>query len=77
MLGQLYNTIKYQLLAVEGMTSQPYETKTGNGPKGGIEEFTLRDRNFAGLRLTDKCLMLYLSPLLAQDDLDWIAHRLR
>lgn len=70
MLEQLYATFRNQLLTIEGMTSQPYQVKTGNGPKGGIEEFALRGKNFAGLRLTDKYIMLYLGPLLEQDDLE-------
>lgn len=70
MLEQLYATFKDQLMAVEGMTSQPYQAKKGNASKGGIEEFTLRGRHFAGLRLTDKYVMLYVGPLLEQDDLE-------
>ncbi|GAB2602445.1 hypothetical protein GCM10027190_57620 [Spirosoma areae] len=52
------------------MASQPYVPFTGNGPKGGIEEFNLDGRYFAGLRLTDKYLMLYLTPLYTFPDLD-------
>lgn len=70
MLEQLYATLKDRLLAIEGMTSQPYRAKTGNVPKGGIEEFTLGGKNFASLRLTDKYVMMYLGPLLEQDDLN-------
>lgn len=70
MLEQLYATFKEQLMAVEGMVSQPYQAKTGNAPTGGIDEFILRGKHFAGLRLTDKYVMLYVGPLLEQNDLE-------
>lgn len=67
---QLHDALKAQLLDIDGMTSQPYVSATGNTPKGGIEEFKLVGKYFAGLRLTDTYLMVYLMPLYACPDLD-------
>ncbi len=69
-LQQLHDSIRAQFLAIDGMTSQPYASSTGNTPKGGIEEFRLVGKYFAGLRLTDKYLMVYLMPLYIFPDLD-------
>jgi len=68
MLDQLYATLREQLLSIEGMTSHPYQTKTGSAPKGGIEQFELKDKNFVGLRMTDNYIMIYLGPVLGQRD---------
>ena len=68
MLASLYDSLKNQLLTIDGMTSQPYQTKTGNGPAGGIEQFMLNGRPFVGLRLTDTFLMLYAGPVLGAAD---------
>lgn len=70
MLQQLHHSLKDQLLAIEGMIVRPYVSASGNAPKGGIDEFLLNGRHFAGLRLTDKYLMLYLSPLHCFPELD-------
>ena len=70
MLQELHDSIKVQLLAIDGMTTQPYVTATGNTPKGGIETFMLAGKYFAGLRLTDKFLMVYLMPLYESPSLD-------
>lgn len=40
-LHQLYDSLRTDLLAIDGMTSQPYIPATGNAPKGGMEEFKL------------------------------------
>ncbi|GAB3694401.1 hypothetical protein GCM10027592_15270 [Spirosoma flavus] len=69
-LQELHDSLREQLLDIDGMTSQPYTSKTGNTPKGGIEEFKLIGQYFAGLRLTDKYLILYLMPLDASPELD-------
>ena len=69
-LPQLHDSLRAQLLAIDGMISQPYISATGNTPKGGIEEFKLMGKYFAGLRLTDKFLMLYLMPLYTRPELD-------
>ena len=69
-LQHLHDSLRAQLLAIDGMISQPYISATGNTPKGGIEEFKLMGKYFAGLRLTDKFLMLYLMPLYTCPDLD-------
>ena len=69
-LQQLHDSLRTQLLAIDGMVSRPYVTATGNTPKGGVEEFKLMDKYFAGLRLTDKFLMVYLMPLYIYPDLD-------
>ncbi|UFH54327.1 hypothetical protein [Spirosoma sp. KNUC1025] len=70
MLQQLYDSLKDQLLSIEGIAARPYAAATGNTPKGGIEEFLLNGKHFAGLRLTDKFLMFYLSPLYCFPELD-------
>lgn len=51
-------------MAIDGMTAQPHETKTGKGPAGGIQQFMLNGRTFISLRLTDKYLMLHAGPVL-------------
>ncbi|MBD2700513.1 hypothetical protein IC229_07700 [Spirosoma sp. BT702] len=77
-LQQLHDELRRQLLDIDGMTSQPYVSTTGNTPKGGIEEFKLIGKPFAGLRLTDKFLMLYLMPLHESPNLDaQYGHRLK
>lgn len=48
-LQQLHDDIRAQLLAVDGMVSQPYVSATGNTPSGGIDAFKLDDKYFAGL----------------------------
>ncbi|WP_425290832.1 hypothetical protein [Spirosoma linguale] len=68
MLEQLYKSLKEHLLAINGMTAHPYQTKTGKGPEGGIEQFDLEGKNFASMRLTDKYVMIYLGPALGQAD---------
>ncbi len=70
MLQELHDSLKEQLLAIDGVVSRPYVSPTENGPKGGIEEFMLDNRYFAGLRLTDKYLMIYLMPLHSFPELD-------
>ncbi|GAA4458048.1 hypothetical protein GCM10023189_29720 [Nibrella saemangeumensis] len=69
MLQTLHDDLRQQLLSIDGMTSRPY-SGTGQTPKGGIEEFLLRDKYFAGLRLTEKHLMLYLMPIYTLPDLN-------
>ncbi|MCC5613368.1 hypothetical protein LC612_43505 [Nostoc sp. CHAB 5834] len=69
MFAQFHHSLKEELLAIEGMSTQPYQTKTGNTPQGGIEEFNLHGKYFAGLRLTDKYIMVYLGPVFEQADL--------
>jgi hypothetical protein len=64
MLATLYTTLKVQLLALEGMQSQAYRSASGSSPRGGIEEFQLHGRYFAGLRLTEQYLMVYVGPVL-------------
>jgi hypothetical protein len=77
MLEQLYQSLKEHLLAIEGMTAHPYQTKSGKGPEGGIEQFDLRDKNFASMRLTNKYVMLYLGPALGQaDPTTWYSQQL-
>ena len=78
MLEQLYTTLKEQLLAIDGMTSQPYQTKTGTaGPAGGLEQFELNGNYFAALRRTDKYVMVYLGPVLGQRDVNtWYSQQL-
>lgn len=68
MLDQLHKTLEKQLLAIEGMTSQAYQTTTGSVPKGGIEQFVLKGKNFVGIRQTDQYIMIYLGPVLSQRD---------
>ncbi|AKD55190.1 hypothetical protein SD10_10015 [Spirosoma radiotolerans] len=55
------------------MTSQPYHTKAGSGPKGGIEQVMLKGKNFVGLRLTDTYLMVYLGPV--RDTTAWYSQQ--
>jgi hypothetical protein len=71
-LEQLHTTLREKLLAIEGVNSQPYQTKTGVGPQGGIEDFTLKGKSFVGMRRTDKYIMLYVGPIL---DIDHLADK--
>lgn len=48
-LQQLHDDIRAQLLAVDGMVSQPHMSATGSTPNGGIDEFKLSGKYFAGL----------------------------
>ena len=78
MLEQLYKNLKQHLLAIEGMIAQPYQTKSGKGPEGGIEQFDLKGKNFASMRLTDQYIMLYLGPALGQaDPTTWYSQQLK
>lgn len=70
MLQQLYDSLNDQLLAIEGMISHPHVLASGNAPAGDLQDFLLNDEHFAGLRLTDRYLMLYLVPLYKFPDLD-------
>ena len=78
MLKQLYENIKEHLVAIDGMTTHPYQSKSGKGPQGVIEQFELRSRNFAALRLTDQYMMIYLGPALGQaDPTTWYSQQLK
>lgn len=70
MLQELHDSLRNDLLAIDGMVSQPHNSATGSNPNGGIDAFKLDGKYFAGLRLTDKHLMVYLTPLYQFPDLD-------